>query len=73
MIFTLSEKLKERNHLVNLTVDDRVTLKCVLEKKCGMMRNVLVWLTICFVSGFCEHGNENSGTIEKIKGNFLTR
>ena len=38
--------VEERDHLENLKIEDRITLKCVLRKCDGKAWNGLIWLRI---------------------------
>jgi hypothetical protein len=50
--------------LEDLAVDGRVLLKCVVKKWVEEAWTGLIWLRIGTVEGFCECGNEPSGSIK---------
>jgi hypothetical protein len=60
---------KRRNLLGHLDEDGRIILKWILRKLGVRVWSGFVWLRIRFIGGFCEHGNETSGSVKG--GEFL--
>jgi len=58
---------KGRDHMVEMGIDARMILKCILEKRVvSILNNRLNLNKIRFsVAGSCEHGNEHSGPIKR--------
>jgi hypothetical protein len=56
---------KVRDHWEDPGVIGRITLRWTLGRWGSMGRTGFDWLRIGSVAGFCEHGNEPSGSIEK--------
>jgi hypothetical protein len=64
-------KPESKNHWEDLDVGGRITLSWTLGRYVSMGRTGFGWLRIGPMAGFCEHGNEPSGSIKKA-GYFLT-
>jgi hypothetical protein len=47
----------------------RVILKGIFKKEDVKIRTGFVWIRVGSSGGFCEHGNEHSGSVQE--GNFL--
>jgi hypothetical protein len=54
-------KREGKNHSEDLGVDGRIIVELILGEYGGK-----VWVRIGPVAGFCEHGNEPSGSISRI-------
>jgi hypothetical protein len=61
--------IMERDYLVDLGVNGRITLKLIFKKLNGEAWTGLFWLRIGQVAGDCECGNKLSGSIKC--GEFL--
>jgi hypothetical protein len=55
----------ERDHWAELMVDAIITLKCMLNESVLNALTRLIWLKIRSSGGFCESGNEFSGSIKR--------
>jgi len=64
-----SENLKNRDHLENPCVDEKILLKWIFRKWDVGAWTGLIWLRIGIGGGTCECGNETSGSIKC--GEFL--
>jgi len=52
--------LKERDHLGDLGVDERIILRWIIRQRDVGMD----WIDLAQVAGTCEYGNEPSGSIK---------
>jgi hypothetical protein len=68
-IFCIFFNLSERDYLEDPGVDRRIILIWIFRKWDVRVWTVLIWLRIGTVAGFCECGNEPSGSIKC--GEFL--
>jgi hypothetical protein len=55
--------LNERDHLEDLRIDGWMILKLIFKERNGVC-TVVVWLRIKTGGGFCECGNEPSGSVK---------
>jgi hypothetical protein len=51
------ENQKERNHHEDLDIDERIILRCILEKQDKVVWTGFIWLRRGPVESFGEHGN----------------
>jgi hypothetical protein len=56
---------KVRDHWDDLGLDGKITLSWTLGRWGPMGRTGFDWLRIGSMAGFCEHGNEPSGSIKE--------
>jgi hypothetical protein len=63
------ERLKERGHLEDLGIDERIILKWVLGEMAWSLWIGFIWLRIGTGEGSYEHSNEPLGSIKG--GKFL--
>jgi hypothetical protein len=56
--------LRERDHLEDLGVDERIILRCIVRKWDVSAWMGLIWFRIGTDGGLCECGNEDLGSIK---------
>jgi hypothetical protein len=56
--------LKKRNRLEHLQINERIILKWIARKQDGRVLTVFSCLKTGQVTGFCERGNEPSGSVK---------
>ena len=61
--------LRERDHLEHVGLNGRIILKWIFKKWDGELWALLIWLRVGQEAGYCECGNELSGSIKC--GEFL--
>jgi hypothetical protein len=60
----LAGKSQRKRPLGRPRLKRRIISRWILEKQDGVVWNGLIWLKIGHVEGFCESGNEASGSIK---------